>query len=191
MINEPGGVSEVFTAFSFAVLLNIFPSQLAVFLGRAANIYPLSLLLNLGRRYKIRSNFQHMMMFAGPQSTDEDVGHELQIVGCFCTTFSVLVFLGLRGAMTFALSIRDTATFARQMMFSTNLLVVFFTVWVCGGGTTQMLSCQRIRYDCNITKSTSEWIGWWNLVQTSFAGNSSLLVLNVYLFIIPLYFQST
>uniref|UniRef100_A0A8C6KL25 Sodium/hydrogen exchanger n=1 Tax=Nothobranchius furzeri TaxID=105023 RepID=A0A8C6KL25_NOTFU len=89
---------------------------LAVFVGRAANIYPLSFLLNLGRRYKIRSNFQHMMMFAG-----------------------------LRGAMTFALSIRDTATFARQMMFSTNLLVVFFTVWVCGGGTTQMLSCQRIR----------------------------------------------
>ncbi|XP_038145515.1 sodium/hydrogen exchanger 6a [Cyprinodon tularosa] len=89
---------------------------LAVFVGRAANIYPLSFLLNLGRRNKIRSNFQHMMMFAG-----------------------------LRGAMTFALSIRDTATYARQMMFSTNLLVVFFTVWVCGGGTTQMLSCQRIR----------------------------------------------
>ncbi|XP_072519310.1 sodium/hydrogen exchanger 6a [Salminus brasiliensis] len=89
---------------------------LAIFLGRAANIYPLSFLLNLGRRNKISSNFQHMMMFAG-----------------------------LRGAMTFALSIRDTATYARQMMFSTTLLVVFFTVWVCGGGTTQMLSCQRIR----------------------------------------------
>ncbi|XP_034037595.1 sodium/hydrogen exchanger 6a [Thalassophryne amazonica] len=88
----------------------------AVFLGRAANIYPLSFLLNLGRRNKIKSNFQHMMMFAG-----------------------------LRGAMTFALSIRDTATYARQMMFSTTLLVVFFTVWICGGGTTQMLSCQRIR----------------------------------------------
>uniref|UniRef100_A0A672NYD2 Sodium/hydrogen exchanger n=1 Tax=Sinocyclocheilus grahami TaxID=75366 RepID=A0A672NYD2_SINGR len=89
---------------------------LAVFLGRAANIYPLSFLLNLSRRNKITSNFQHMMMFAG-----------------------------LRGAMTFALSIRDTATYARQMMFSTTLLVVFFTVWICGGGTTQMLSCQKIR----------------------------------------------
>ncbi|XP_069550407.1 sodium/hydrogen exchanger 6a [Brachyistius frenatus] len=89
---------------------------IAVFLGRGANIYPLSFLLNLGRRNKIRSNFQHMMMFAG-----------------------------LRGAMTFALAIRDTATYARQMMFSTTLLVVFFTVWICGGGTTQMLSCQRIR----------------------------------------------
>ncbi|XP_040298027.1 sodium/hydrogen exchanger 6 [Bufo bufo] len=88
----------------------------AVFIGRAANIYPLSFLLNLGRRNKIGYNFQHMMMFAG-----------------------------LRGAMTFALAIRDTATYARQMMFSTTLLIVFFTVWVFGGGTTAMLSCLHIR----------------------------------------------
>ncbi|ROL51740.1 Sodium/hydrogen exchanger 6 [Anabarilius grahami] len=117
--------------------------QLAVFLGRAANIYPLSFLLNLGRKNKISPNFQHMMMFAG-----------------------------LRGAMTFALSIRDTATYARQMMFSTTLLVVFFTVWICGGGTTQMLSCQKIRVgvdadqentigpdgvECRSTKHESAW----------------------------------
>uniref|UniRef100_A0A8C4SPB4 Solute carrier family 9 member 7 n=1 Tax=Erpetoichthys calabaricus TaxID=27687 RepID=A0A8C4SPB4_ERPCA len=61
-------------------------------------------LLNLGRRHKIGWNFQHMMMF------------------------------GLRGAMAFALAIRDTATYARQMMFTTTLLIVFFTVWVFGGG---------------------------------------------------------
>uniref|UniRef100_A0A8C8DA19 Sodium/hydrogen exchanger n=1 Tax=Oncorhynchus tshawytscha TaxID=74940 RepID=A0A8C8DA19_ONCTS len=111
---------------------------LAVFLGRAANIYPLSFLLNLGRRNKISSNFQHMMMFAG-----------------------------LRGAMTFALSIRDTATYARQMMFTTTLLIVFFTVWVCGGGTTQMLSCQHIRgslYLSFLTKHESAWLFriWYN-----------------------------
>ncbi|KAL0588315.1 Sodium/hydrogen exchanger 6 [Plecturocebus cupreus] len=51
----------------------------------------------------------------------------------------------LRGAMAFALAIRDTATYARQMMFSTTLLIVFFTVWVFGGGTTAMLSCLHIR----------------------------------------------
>lgn len=51
-------------------LLNLVPTQLAVFLGRAANIYPLSFLLNLGRRNKIRSNFQHMMMFAGQWYTN-------------------------------------------------------------------------------------------------------------------------
>ncbi|KAJ0061920.1 hypothetical protein NL108_014409, partial [Boleophthalmus pectinirostris] len=95
--------------------LFIIGAFLAVFLGRAANIYPLSFLLNLGRRNKIGYNFQHVMMFAG-----------------------------LRGAMTFALSIRDTATYARQMMFSTTLLIVFFTVWVCGGGTMPMLSFMSI-----------------------------------------------
>ncbi|GCC39930.1 hypothetical protein chiPu_0023735, partial [Chiloscyllium punctatum] len=51
----------------------------------------------------------------------------------------------LRGAMAFALAIRDTATYARQMMFTTTLLIVFFTVWVFGGGTTPMLSWLQIR----------------------------------------------
>uniref|UniRef100_A0A7M4EMG7 Sodium/hydrogen exchanger n=1 Tax=Crocodylus porosus TaxID=8502 RepID=A0A7M4EMG7_CROPO len=105
---------------------------LAIFLGRAANIYPLSMLLNLGRRNKIGTNIQHMMMFAG-----------------------------LRGAMAFALAIRDTATYARQMMFSTTLLIVFFTVWVFGGGTTAMLSCLNIRRS---TKAESAWLFrmWYN-----------------------------
>uniref|UniRef100_A0AAQ4RQ66 Sodium/hydrogen exchanger n=1 Tax=Gasterosteus aculeatus aculeatus TaxID=481459 RepID=A0AAQ4RQ66_GASAC len=93
----------------------IFIVRSAIFIGRALNIYPLSFLLNLGRRHKIKGNFQHMMMFAG-----------------------------LRGAMAFALAIRDTATYARQMMFTTTLLIVFFTVWVFGGGTTPMLSWLHI-----------------------------------------------
>ncbi|XP_041128468.1 sodium/hydrogen exchanger 7-like isoform X2 [Polyodon spathula] len=88
----------------------------AIFIGRACNVYPISFALNLGRRNKIGWNFQHMMMFAG-----------------------------LRGAMAFALAIRDTATYARQMMFTTTLLIVFFTVWVFGGGTTPMLSWLHIR----------------------------------------------
>ncbi|XP_072268856.1 sodium/hydrogen exchanger 7 isoform X2 [Pyxicephalus adspersus] len=89
---------------------------IAVFVGRAAHVYPLSFFLNLGRRHKIGWNFQHMMMFSG-----------------------------LRGAMAFTLAIRDTATYAHQMMFSTTLLIVFFTVWVIGGGTTPMLSWLNIR----------------------------------------------
>ncbi|XP_026226475.1 sodium/hydrogen exchanger 6-like [Anabas testudineus] len=95
--------------------LFIIGAFVAVFLGRAANIYPLSFLLNLGRKNKIGANLQHVMMFAG-----------------------------LRGAMAFALAIRDTETYARQMMFSTTLLIVFFTVWICGGGTTPMLSFMSI-----------------------------------------------
>ncbi|KAJ8787184.1 hypothetical protein J1605_023107 [Eschrichtius robustus] len=93
-----------------------FGGEVAIFLGRAAHIYPLSFFLNLGRRHKIGWNFQHMMMFSG-----------------------------LRGAMAFALAIRDTASYARQMMFTTTLLIVFFTVWIIGGGTTPMLSWLNIR----------------------------------------------
>ncbi len=39
--------------------------QLAIIIGRACNIYPLTFLLNLGRKQKISFNFQHMLMFAG------------------------------------------------------------------------------------------------------------------------------
>ncbi|KAG8144655.1 hypothetical protein E2320_013125 [Naja naja] len=65
------------------------------------------------------------------------------VVGAFMQ--GIVLGLGLRGAMAFALAIRDTATYARQVMFSTTLLIVFFTVWVFGGGTTPMLSCLHIR----------------------------------------------
>uniref|UniRef100_A0A3Q2QLL6 Sodium/hydrogen exchanger n=1 Tax=Fundulus heteroclitus TaxID=8078 RepID=A0A3Q2QLL6_FUNHE len=134
----------------------IIGAFLAVFLGRAANIYPLSFLLNLGRRNKIGMNFQHVMMFAG-----------------------------LRGAMTFALSIRDTATYARQMMFSTTLLIVFFTVWICGGGTTPMLSFMSIPVgvdsdqehsdSCSFLFRTSDWF-FQNVTEPLFITASGLLL---------------
>ncbi|NXL58187.1 SL9A9 protein, partial [Chordeiles acutipennis] len=96
--------------------LFIFGAFVAVFVARACNIYPLSFLLNLGRKQKIPRNFQHMMMFSG-----------------------------LRGAIAFALAIRDTESQPKQMVFTTALLIVFFTVWVFGGGTTPMLTWLQIR----------------------------------------------
>lgn len=89
---------------------------LGVLLSRAFNVYPLSFLLNLGRKRKIPRNMQHMMMFAG-----------------------------LRGAIAFTLAIREICTKGQQMMFSTTLLIVFMTVWLLGGGTTQMLLLLKIR----------------------------------------------
>uniref|UniRef100_A0A8C9GC57 Cation/H+ exchanger transmembrane domain-containing protein n=1 Tax=Piliocolobus tephrosceles TaxID=591936 RepID=A0A8C9GC57_9PRIM len=94
----------------------IIGAFVAVFLGRAAHINPLSLFLNLGRRHKIGWNFQHVMMFSG-----------------------------LRGAMAFALAIRDMASYARHMMFTTTPFIVFFTIWIIGEGTTPMLSWLNIR----------------------------------------------
>ncbi|XP_068056885.1 sodium/hydrogen exchanger 9 isoform X5 [Anomalospiza imberbis] len=129
--------------------LFIFGALVAIFVARAFNIYPLSFLLNLGRKQKIPRTFQHMMMFSG-----------------------------LRGAIAFALAIRDTDSQPKQMMFTTALLMVFFTVWVFGGGTTPMLTWLQIRVgvdpdedlkaraasqsapnlDKNTTKAESAWL---------------------------------
>lgn len=84
-------------------------------LGRAANIYPLSFILNLGRKPKIPANFQHILFFAG-----------------------------LRGAMSFALAIRNTVSDARQAMLTTTSLIVIVTVIVQGGSTMQLLNWFKI-----------------------------------------------
>ncbi|KAJ8684172.1 hypothetical protein QAD02_019964 [Eretmocerus hayati] len=94
--------------FDFGFILSGFFCAL---LGRAANVYPLSFLLNLGRKPKIPMNFQHMLFFAG-----------------------------LRGAMSFALAIRNTVSEARQAMLTTTSLIVILTVIFQGGMASQFLS---------------------------------------------------
>ena len=84
----------------------------AIFVGRFLNVYPISAALNCGRKNKITGNLQHMMMFSG-----------------------------LRGAIAFALAIRNTMS--GQQLPS---LSVFFSVvdpdpsWIriqqrCGSGS--------------------------------------------------------
>lgn len=111
--------------------LFILGAFLAIVAARACNIYPLSFLLNLGRRQRIPRNFQHMMMFSG-----------------------------LRGAIAFALAVRDTESQPRQLMFTTTLLLVGATVWACGGGTAPALAWLQIRVgmdgdDCQKEESLS------------------------------------
>ncbi|XP_055710592.1 sodium/hydrogen exchanger 6 isoform X2 [Phlebotomus papatasi] len=86
-------------------------------IGRAVNIYPLSFLLNLGRKPKIAMNFQHMLFFAG-----------------------------LRGAMSFALAIRNTVSDARQAMLTTTSLIVIVTVIVQGGASNFLLTWLKIPF---------------------------------------------
>lgn len=83
----------------------------AIFLGRFLNVYPLSAVLNIGRTVRIPGNLQHMMMFSG-----------------------------LRGAIAFALAIRNTISESRQMILSTTLLIVIVTVIVNGGSTLSVLN---------------------------------------------------
>ncbi|XP_053697058.1 sodium/hydrogen exchanger 7 isoform X5 [Sabethes cyaneus] len=84
-------------------------------IGRAVNIYPLSALLNIARKPKISWNFQHMLFFAG-----------------------------LRGAMSFALAIRNTVSDARQAMLTTTSLIVIATVIIQGGASNFLLNWLKI-----------------------------------------------
>ncbi|XP_057333082.1 sodium/hydrogen exchanger 6 isoform X2 [Microplitis mediator] len=93
----------------------IFVGFTCALIGRAANVYPLAFILNLARKPKISMNFQHML---------------------FCS--------GLRGAMSFALAIRNTVSDARQSMLTTTSLIVILTVIFQGGMTTQFLSWFKI-----------------------------------------------
>ncbi|XP_049880570.1 sodium/hydrogen exchanger 7 isoform X3 [Pectinophora gossypiella] len=93
----------------------IFAGFVTSFLGRAVNIYPLSFLLNLGRKPPIPMNFQHMLFFSG-----------------------------LRGAMSFALAIRNTVSESRQAMLTTTSLIVIATVVLQGGAATHALAYLRI-----------------------------------------------
>ena len=89
---------------------------MAILIARIINIYVLSLLLNIGRREKISFRFQHMLVFAG-----------------------------LRGAIAFALAIRNTHTATRQLIFTTTLIIVIITVFVNGGLTTLALQLLKIK----------------------------------------------
>jgi len=82
----------------------------AILVGRFLNVYPLSAFLNIGRKNKIPGNIQHMMMFSG-----------------------------LRGAIAFALAIRNTSTESRQLILSTTLIIVIVTVIFNGGMAFSML----------------------------------------------------
>ena len=89
---------------------------LAIIVGRAVNIYPLSFIINRFAKRKIPAEFQHMMMFAG-----------------------------LRGAMAFALAIRDTDTKQQQVAFSTTLVIVIVTIIFCGALVAPLLQMFHIR----------------------------------------------
>ena len=100
----------------YPFILNPLSLKVGIFAGRVINIYVLSFVLNLARAKKISFRFQHMLVFAG-----------------------------LRGAIAFALAIRNTQEETRQLIFTTTLVIVMVTVFVCGGLTTLVLQLLRIK----------------------------------------------
>ena len=91
---------------------------MAITAARALSIYPLSFLINLSRskQNKINRNMQHLLLFSG-----------------------------LRGAMAFALAIRNTSSPARRLILTTTSIIVIVTVILCGGFTNKMLAILGFR----------------------------------------------
>nr|CAD7571950.1 unnamed protein product [Timema californicum] len=168
--------------------------ELCAMVGRAVNIYPLAFLLNLGRKPKIPSNFQHMLFFAvlikylcdnilsdffvqplhndlscrapslvrepltsTPVKTRVDTLSPTVLEGSTRVTIRdkrlqsgrgrrgiFMEVQSLRGAMSFALAIRNTVSEARQAMLTTTSLIVIITVIVQGGATMQLLTWFKI-----------------------------------------------
>ena len=56
----------------------------------------------------------------------------------------LLWFAGLRGAMAFALSIRNTVSEIRQIFFTTTCLITIATVIFNGGMTVPVLSLLKV-----------------------------------------------
>ncbi|XP_076014039.1 sodium/hydrogen exchanger 9-like [Genypterus blacodes] len=117
-----GYMGYVLLTFPHHVFKALFISGafLAIFLSRVANIYPLSYLLNLGRRTKIPLSAQNFMVFAG-----------------------------LRGAVAFNLAARNTTTEARRAIFTTTLLLVAFTTWVLGAAADPLLRQLHMRVEAD------------------------------------------
>lgn len=100
-------------------------------LGRAGNIFPLSWILNRGRKIKISRKNQFVMFFSG-----------------------------LRGAIAFALSLSFIAgsessvpVSQGRMLFSTTLAIVLFTIVGFGGSTLPLMRILKIDPKTSLAKA--------------------------------------
>jgi sodium/hydrogen exchanger 8 len=119
-----------FAIFAFHHKLHwglIFWGIVFCLLGRALNIYPLSAILNRGRTNKISYKNQFVMFWSG-----------------------------LRGAIAFALAIglvgEDSPVADGEMLFSTTLAIVLFTILIFGGLTLPLLKALKIEGKVTMSK---------------------------------------
>lgn len=99
---------------------------LLCFVSRAGNVYPLSYLVNPYRKTKISPKFQFIMWFSG-----------------------------LRGAIAFSLCISLPGP-NRQVLVTTTLFTVLFTIVVLGGGTFPLLKLLNVQNQNVIVSRTQQ-----------------------------------
>uniref|UniRef100_A0AAV2LXB3 Sodium/hydrogen exchanger n=1 Tax=Knipowitschia caucasica TaxID=637954 RepID=A0AAV2LXB3_KNICA len=112
-----------------------------VLLGRAINIFPLSFLLNFFRDHKITPKMMFIMWFSG-----------------------------LRGAIPYALSLHLglEPIEKRQLIGTTTIIIVLFTILLMGGGTMPLIRVMDIEASQSRRKSKKDI----NLSKTQKMGNT-------------------
>ncbi|XP_023389829.1 sodium/hydrogen exchanger 8 isoform X1 [Pteropus vampyrus] len=116
-----------------------------VLFGRAVNIFPLSYLLNFFRDHKITPKMMFIMWFSAPLTP-------------------LAVHPGLRGAIPYALSLHlDLEPMEkRQLIGTTTIVIVLFTILLLGGSTMPLIRLvdiedakvhRRNKKDVNLSKT--------------------------------------
>ncbi|KAL5021976.1 hypothetical protein ScPMuIL_001131 [Solemya velum] len=99
-----------------------------ILIGRAVNIFPLSFILNYFREHKITRKMQFIMWFSG-----------------------------LRGAVSFALSLHlEIASAKRSVVVTTTLILVLFTIMFLGGATMPLMKLLKAETKVKKKKSGRE-----------------------------------
>jgi len=111
--------------YSAGLILFLFP---IIIIARVANIFPLSIIQNFFR------------------PTAHKISWEQQIV---------MWFVGLRGAMAFALTL-NVPTPEQRAILTTTLILVLFTVLVLGGATTPLLEFLDIPRGSSVERENDE-----------------------------------
>ncbi len=141
------GVSMFTFAHHYFSFIFIFGTFVAIAIARAANIYPLSLLLNVGRCQKIPMKV----------CTEQNL-QKLMLIKAFLMQYQhMLWFAGLRGAMAFALALRNTVTEVRQLFFTTTCVITITTVIINGGMTVPVLTFLQVFAKFQIGKACSSY----------------------------------
>jgi len=110
----------------------IFFAIVIILVARAAHVFPLSFLINLARRPERKINRRHQVF---------------------------IWFAGLRGAIAFALALDvPKALGGATAIFTTTLMIIFFTVLVEGGVTITLLQKLNIPMNVDQDVSSSEMI---------------------------------